>query len=145
MKWEHSLAVDAPASVVWDFTVDIDNLPSVTPTITSVERLDSGPLAVGSRARLKQPRQAPAVWTVTELDEGRAFVWQTRRLWLTMVGAHRIEDLGDSCRNTLTLELNGWGSRLLGALLGRTVRSTIATESTTLKAAAEAQVRRSVS
>ena len=140
MKWEHTLTVEAPAAVVWGLTVAIDNLPSVTPTVTSVERLDPGPLAVGSRARLKQPRQAPAVWTVTELDEGRAFVWQTKRLWMTMVGIHRIEDLGGgTSRSRLGLELNGWGSRLLGALMGSMIRTTIATENAGLKAAAEAQ------
>lgn len=140
MKWEHTLTVDAPADVVWRITVDIDNLPSVTPTISGVERLDQGPLTVGSRARLKQPRQSPAVWTVTELDDGRTFIWQTKRLWMTMVGSHRIEALDTGCRNTLALELKGFGSRLLAAMIGKTVRTAIATESAGLKTVAEAEV-----
>jgi len=36
--------------------------------MTSVERLDDGPITLGSRARVKQPGQRPAVWTVTELE-----------------------------------------------------------------------------
>lgn len=138
MRWEHAETIDAPAHVVWRITADIDGLPAVTPTVLSVERLDQGPMAVGSRVRLKQPRQSPAVWTVTRLEEGRVFVWQTRRLGVTMVGSHHVEDLGDTCRNTLAVELTGRGSRLLGALIGGRVRAAVATESAGFKRVAEA-------
>lgn len=141
MKWEHAETIDAPAAVVWRITADIAGLPAVTPTVLSAERLDQGPVAVGSRARLKQPRQSPAVWTVTRFDEGQAFVWRTKRLGMTMVGSHHLEDLGDACRNTLALELTGWGSRLLGALIGGQVRASIATENAGFKKVAEAEVR----
>lgn len=141
MRWEHAQTIDAPAERVWAVTVDVDGLPSVTPTVTSVERLDQGTLTVGSRVRLKQPRQSAAVWTVTELDEGRSFVWQTKRLGMTMIGIHAIEELdASSCRNILALELTGWGSRLLGALIGKSVHTAIATESAGFKATAEGSV-----
>lgn len=137
MKWQHSLTIKAPAAKVWDLTIDVSNLPSLTPTMQQVERLDDGPLAVGSRTRIKQPMQAPAVWTVTRIDPGRTFVWQTKRLWLTMSGVHELEDLGAECRNTLSVELTGPGSRLLGLLVGATVRKAIGTENAGFKSAAE--------
>jgi uncharacterized membrane protein len=138
MKWEHAVTIDAPAERVWTLTVDVETLPSVTPTVTSVLRLDEGPLALGKRTRLKQPGQAAAVWTVTRFEPTGTFAWQTKRLWLTMVGTHRIEDLGDSCRNTLSLELTGPGARLLGALIGKSVLKAISTENAGFKAVAEA-------
>jgi uncharacterized membrane protein len=140
MRWEHAETIDAPADAVWRITADIAGLPAVTPTVLAVERLDQVPLAVGSRVRLKQPRQTPAVWTVTRFDEGSAFVWQTKRLGMTMVGSHHIEDLGETCRNTLAVELTGWGSRLLGALIGGQVRTAIAIESAGFRKVAESEV-----
>jgi uncharacterized membrane protein len=138
MKWENTATIEAPAATVWRLTVDVTNLPSLTPTMRRVELLDSGPLRVGSRARIAQPGQLPAVWTVTELDDGRVFAWQTKRLWLTMAGAHRIEDLGAQSRNTLSLDLRGPGARLLGLLIGGMIRKSISTENAGFKRAAEA-------
>lgn len=131
------MKIEASADTVWRLTIDVTNLPSLTPTMRKVERLEDGPLRVGSRTRIKQPLQSPAVWTVTRIEPGREFVWETRRLWLRMVGAHRIEDLDDACRNVLSLELVGPGSGLLGALIGPAVRKAIATENAGFKAAAE--------
>lgn len=131
------MTIAAPADTVWRLTTDVTNLPSLTPTMQKVERLDDGPLQVGSRTRIKQPGQSAAVWTVTRIEPGSEFVWETKRLWLRMVGGHRIEDLDGSCRNVLSLELTGPGSGLLGALIGSTVRKAIATENAGFKTAAE--------
>src|SRR5215213_5897034 len=78
MHLEHRLEIDTPASVVWDLTVDVERWPETTPTMTSVERLDDGPLGVGSQARIKQPAQRPTVWTVTRFEPGRHFAWATK-------------------------------------------------------------------
>lgn len=139
MKWENAVTIEAPAETVWDLTLDVSNWPSLTPTMQKVERLDPDPLAVGSRTRIKQPQQSRAVWTVTRIDEGREFVWQTRRLWMTMVGAHQLEDLGGRCRNTVSVEITGPGSGLLGALISGVVSKAIGTENAGFKTAAEAR------
>ena len=139
MDLRDDLEIAAPASAVWALTVDVESWPEVTPTVTSVERLDDGPLAVGSRARVKQPRQRAAVWTVTQLDDGTLFEWSTRSMGMTMTGGHRIEPLGaDRCRNVLTLTATGPTATLLGWLLARPIRQAIATENAGIKRAAEA-------
>ncbi|HRE03530.1 MAG TPA: SRPBCC family protein, partial [Ilumatobacteraceae bacterium] len=71
----NSIVIAAPAAVVWNLTIDVANWPSVTPTMTSVERLDDGPFGIGSKARVKQPMQRPTTWTVTEFDPERRFAW----------------------------------------------------------------------
>jgi hypothetical protein len=82
------------------------------------------------------------VWTVTRLDEGREFVWETTRLGLTMTGSHVMEQLGDNCRNTLTIDVQGRGAALFGRLFGRAIRKALATENSGFRAKAEELSRR---
>src|SRR5262245_6711692 len=114
MRWENTVEIAAPVDVVWNLTLDVEKWPSITPTMTRVVRLEDGPMRVGSRARIKQPRQSEAVWTVTRVEDRREFTWQTPRWGMTMVGSHRLEPMGDHCRNTLTLDVTGPGSGLFG-------------------------------
>jgi uncharacterized membrane protein len=137
MRWEDTVTIEAPAEVVWDLTLDIASWPGITPTMTSVERLDEGPMHVGSSARVKQPRQTAAVWTVTRLEPGRGFTWQTRRMGMTMTGSHMVEPVGDHCRNTLSIDVEGRGSVLFGRMFGRMVATAIATENAGFRAKAE--------
>jgi hypothetical protein len=125
---------------VWELTEDVERWPQLTPTITSVERLDGGPLRLGATARIKQPRQRPAVWTVIELDPPRRFAWATRVFTITMTGSHEIEPTPSGCRNHLAVELTGFGSTVFGKLFGRQLAAAIATENQGFKKAAEQSV-----
>jgi len=142
MRWETSLEIDAPAERVWDLTVDVAGWPAFTPTMQSVQRLDDGAFGMGSSARIKQPGQGPAVWTVTAFEPGRGFSWSTRRMGLTMTGGHRITPRDGGCVNTLSIELTGAGSRVMWLLLGGLMRRSISTENAGFKAKAEAQAGR---
>ena len=105
MRWTDVLRIDAPAEVVWRLTTDLDGLSAVMPTVRRSQRMDSGPVRVGSCARLTQPGGLSAVWTVVELDEGRRFVWRARLLGRTLTAVHLIEPDAGGCRNTVALEL----------------------------------------
>ena len=138
MELRDELVIDAPAAVVWALTVDVESWPQVTPTMSSVARLDDEPFGVGSRARVKQPRQRAAVWTVTRLEPESVFEWSTRTMGMTFTGGHHIEALGEGrCRNVLTLTATGPTATLLGWLLSRPMRQAIATENAGFKRAAE--------
>jgi uncharacterized membrane protein len=134
--------IDAPADVVWQLTLDVEQWPTLFPTVEHVQRLDDGSMRVGSTARIKQPGQSPAVWTVTELAPGSRFVWQARRPGMLMVATHEIvEEQGPdgvtACRNTLTLDLTGALGELVGRLLRSRLSAVLATENEGFRAAAE--------
>jgi uncharacterized membrane protein len=139
MHLEDRVTIAAPASRVWDLTVDVERWPEVTPTtMTTVERLDDGPLAAGSQARIKQPAQGARVWTVTRLEPGRNFAWATKALGMRMEGGHLVEGDGASCTNTLTLDVTGPLASTLGRLLSGQLRKAIVTENQGFKRVAEA-------
>lgn len=139
MHWEHTLEIDTPPESLWALTLDVESLPTISPTtMTRVERLAPGELRPGSRVRIKQPRQSARVWTVLETDAPRRFVWETRVGPATMVATHLIEPVGGGSRNTLLLDLTGPGSGVLGRLLGSTFAQVLATENAGFKRVAEA-------
>ena len=139
MSISHSIDISAPTATVWGLTVAVEGWPDVSPTtMTSVERLDNGPLQVGSTARIVQPRQRPSLWTVTQLEPGRVFVWTTRVVTVVTTAIHRIEPTPHGCRNTLSVELGGFGSGLVRRLVGRRIQEAIATENEGFRRAAEA-------
>jgi hypothetical protein len=128
MKIEHSLDIAASVESVWAATIDIESLPELTPTVTSVERLDSGPFTVGSRARLKQPAQGAKVWTVTNFEPNQYFAWETKIAGCRMIGSHTLTPITTGCRNDLCIAITGFGSGLIGRLAGASIRKALATE-----------------
>ena len=140
MRLQHEERIDAAVADVWELTIDVESLPSLTDTMTEVERLDSMPLTVGSRVRIKQPGQPARVWTVTELDPGRLFVWTTNAMGMTMTATHELHESGGATVNTLTLDLTGATASVFGRLLRRPLQKALATENAGFKQAAERQL-----
>jgi uncharacterized protein YndB with AHSA1/START domain len=117
---DFSIAVDitAPPDRVWAVMTDIERWPEWTPTVTRIQRLDHGPLAIGSRARIQQPRLPAAVWHVSELVEGRSFTWVTRSPGVRVIARHSVEPISQGARATLSVQFAG----LLGGLVARVTR-----------------------
>lgn len=138
MHVEHSLEIAAPIEKVWALTERVEGWPELTPTtMTSVERLDTGQLRAGSTARLKQPAQRAAVWTVTDATAPTSFSWYTKLGPVTMTASHALEPTATGCRNTLVVETEGFGSGLLGLVASRKIRHAIETENLCFQRAAE--------
>ncbi|ORV07004.1 SRPBCC family protein [Mycobacterium celatum] len=138
MRYVREETVHAPAQRVWQLLVDVAGWPNWTESMREITRLDDGPLAVGSRSRVTQPKGRPMVWTVTELEPLRNFTWVTRRPGLSFEALHLIEDTGDHVRTRLEFVATGplaWLASLLG---GSRVRTYVDMESAGLKRAAEA-------
>jgi hypothetical protein len=106
--------------------------------VTSVERLDDGPLRVGSRARVRQPRLPTAVWEVTELVPDRSFTWVARGPGIVTTGSHVVTPLdGDGVKATAALEQAGPLGSLMGRLTKRLTNEYLETEVRALKARIE--------
>ena len=105
--------------------------------MTSVQRMESGPFAVGSSARVRQPGLLPAVWRVTEFEDKRNFTWTTRTPGLCMSALHSIEPHGAGSRVALSLELTGLIAPLVSRLFGGLMERYITTESQGLKKRSE--------
>ena len=134
---ERTVAVAAPADRVWAVIMDVERWPERIPTVDAVELLDPGPLAVGSRVRLQQPRLPTAVWTVTELAEGSSFTWESRSPGVILTAAHTVESRADRSRLTLALTVSGPLAGI-GWLLSRSLTTRyVETEAASIKLAAE--------
>lgn len=137
MTLEDSIDIAAPADVVWAVTEDVERWPEWTPTMRSVRRVDTGPLAVGSSARIKQPGMPETVWTVTELVRGERFAWGGRALGIRMRATHELERDGSGTRNVLRIEMAGFVAALLAPFLRPAARRALRQENEGLKARCE--------
>jgi carbon monoxide dehydrogenase subunit G len=137
-RFQHAIAISAPPERVWEILVDVERWPDRIPTVDRVERLDDGPLAIGGRTRLAQPRLPEAVWTVTELTSGTAFTWTSTSPGVHITASHLVEPSLEGSRLTLTLHLAGWLAPA-GWLMTRSLsKRYVETEAASIKAAAEA-------
>ncbi|MEL6981935.1 MAG: SRPBCC family protein [Actinomycetota bacterium] len=137
MSIEHTIDIDAPVERVWELTLDVESWPEHTPTMTSVERLDDRPLAVGSTVRIKQPAQRARLWTVSHLEPNRRFAWSAKTMGTTMIATHELTPNGSGTTQTLRVEIEGKLSRFVQALVGRPIAKAIATENHGFKTVAE--------
>jgi uncharacterized membrane protein len=110
-----SVEIHATPEKVWSELIDVERWPEWTPSMTKVERLDTGPFGPGSRARIKQPKLLPMIWTVTDFRPGQAFSWSATATGITSVGEHELS-AGDGQVVTVTLRVRQSG--LLAPIVG---------------------------
>jgi hypothetical protein len=116
MEFQVSVDIVAPPEVVWAVIKDGERWHEWTASVTSVRLLDQGPLRVGSRALIRQPRFPPAVWKVTTLEPGHRFVWKSGMPGMWVYGDHSVERIAGGTRATLRLSYDGMLARLMGRL-----------------------------
>ena len=109
-----------------------------TPTVTSVRRLDEGPLRQGSRAKISQPRIPETEYVVTELVPGRSFTWVATGPGVVTTARHDVEPLlGGATRVRLTVSQSGWLGAVMGLFYRRLTDRYLANEANGLKARCE--------
>jgi hypothetical protein len=121
---------------------DVKRWPEWAETVTSVTRLDEGPLTVNSRARVEQPRLPPTEYVVTELSPGESFTWVTTSPGVRTVARHDVEALPrGGTRVRLAVEQAGTLGKVTGRLLfKRLTQRYLASEAAGLKARSESAV-----
>jgi uncharacterized protein YndB with AHSA1/START domain len=134
MQFETSTDIDAAPGDVWMVLTDVERWPQWTTSMTSVQRLDEGPFAVGSRARVRQPRLPAAVWEVVDLEPERSFSWTARAPGITTTAEHRLTPrLGGGVGVTLSIGQRGPLSPLVALLTSRITRRYVHMEAEGLK------------
>ena len=109
----HSVEIPAPPPLVWSVMADVERWPEWTASISRVKMLSPGPLRVGSRVRIHQPKLPPAWWCVTELNAGTSFTWISHAPGVRVMASHQTKAIADGTRVTLSIRYEG----LLGAWL----------------------------
>jgi uncharacterized membrane protein len=135
--FETTIEIAAPPARVWAVMSDIGRWHEWTASITSVQRLDSGPLRVGSRARVKQPKLAASVFEVTSWNPERGFDWVTRSPGLQGLGRHLIEPTPGGSRVKLSVTFSGPLAGLIARFFGGLTTRYIGMEAEGLKRRAE--------
>jgi uncharacterized membrane protein len=115
-----TVEIPAPPPLVWTVLADVEHWPEWTASISRVKPLSPGPLQVGSRVRIHQPKLPAAFWRVTELNPGKEFNWVSRAPGLRVTAWHTVEASANGSRVTLCVHYNGllggWLARWTGAL-----------------------------
>jgi hypothetical protein len=138
MRIEQSVEINASPETVYGIMADVERWAEWTPSIVRIERLESGAFAVGSSARVWQPRSPAALWRVTQITPDRGFAWEAPRPGMYGWGGHYVEPMADGrSRATLTFEARGWLASLLWPFIGSTARKFVAWEAAGLKRRAE--------
>lgn len=137
VRFTTSIDVAASAERVWQVMIDVDRWQEWTPSIASIARIGGVPFGIGMRARIRQPKLPPAVWTVTDVRVGRSFSWESRNPVLLATGVHEVTPVGDGSRVTLSLTLEGMLSGVMGRLTGGLTQRYIEHEAAGLKQRSE--------
>ncbi len=137
MRHVVTTTIDAPADLVWRTVEDVEKWSDWTPTVIGIRRHDSGDLHEGSTAEVRQPKQPPRTWTVTELVEGRSFAWTSTSRGLRLYADHAVTaDPADGGATVveLTFGVDGPLAPLDALLGGKAIRTAVDTEAASLKA-----------
>jgi hypothetical protein len=120
---------------------EIERWPEWAATVTSVRRLDDGPLAVGSRIRMEQPRIPPTEYVVTELEPRRSFTLVDTGPGVRTTARHLLEELGTGgTRVTLGVEMAGPVGGVMGRVYRRLTDRYLTAEAEGIKARSEGRV-----
>jgi uncharacterized membrane protein len=132
-----AVEISAPPERVWEVMTDVERWPSWTASVTSVTRLDDGPLRVGARARIRQPRLSETTWTVTELRPGESFTWVATSPGVRITAEHQVRPAPSGAVVTLSVTQEGLLARLMSPFLAGLTDRYLAMEAAGLKARSE--------
>ncbi|HET9517058.1 MAG TPA: SRPBCC family protein [Actinoplanes sp.] len=138
MRFEHSIAIDAPRERVWDVLSDLEAWPQRIETVDLVEWLTPAPVSEGSRVRLKQPKLPEGIWEVTAWEPPSYFEYRQQTGGIVTRAGHRVDDLEHgSSRLTLTLQMGGLLAPVIGRFYKGLTNRYMAIEAQGMKRAAE--------
>lgn len=133
-KYSTSITINASQEAVWKVLSDISHWHEWTPTVSSVEVLNTPELKLNNRYKVVQPKLQPAEWTVTVLNPPSNFTWESKAPGMHMIAEHILTSKSTSQTElTLTFAFNGWLGKIVGAIYGKLSLEYIQTEAQSLK------------
>jgi uncharacterized protein YndB with AHSA1/START domain len=137
MRFERAVEIAAPPERVWAVLTDIKRWPEWTTSVTSAQHVGGTALALGSRARVVQPKLPPADFVVTAFEPRRRFAWKTGNAVVRAVADHVVEPRGTGSHAVLSVDFGGLLGWLAGWLTRKLTREYLALESEGLRLRAE--------
>lgn len=135
--FELTIEIAAPPARVWEVMTDIDRWHEWTPSITSIERLDNAPFAVGTRIRTRQPKLPAALWKITAIDPGKSFTWTSVAPGLKVDATHQVEPAEGGSHVTLSIDYSGMFGGMWERLTRDITKRYVGFEANGLKARSE--------
>src|SRR3954467_12334134 len=127
-----SITIDAPIEVVWSVFTDVERWPTWASSFTSVELID-GPMRLGAKARITQPRLPTVVWEVTQWEPGRSWTWTATGPGARTEASHVLTRAGNGTLAEQAITQRGPIGRLVAFLYRSLTRRYLAIEAAGLK------------
>ena len=137
-----SVDISASPEIVWQVMRDAERWHEWTASVTSIRVLGNQPLAVGTRAVIRQPGFPPAVWKVIELEPGRGFTWKSGLPGAWVYATHSVDPTNTGSHVTLRLRYEGVIGRLLARMTTNITNEYLAMEAAGLKQRSEERERK---
>ena len=140
MIFEKTITIKAPVYVVWEVMRHVESWSEWTPTITSIEKLTSGPLREGSYLRIQQPKLQEATWKVFKLEDYKGFSMCKGNFFLKVVLGHELQQTENGTRVLLSVSFSGLLAKPVGKRYGPMMEDYLAAEANGLKKRSESAV-----
>ena len=131
-----SIMIDAPIDVVWSVFMDVERWPTWASSFTSVELID-GPMRLGAKARIRQPRLPTVVWEVTRWEPGRSWTWTATSPGARTEASHLLTRSGERTIAEQSIIPSGPLGRLAAFIWRSLTREYLAIEAAGLKQRSE--------
>lgn len=141
MVLEDTIEINAPADRVWQVIIDVEAWPKWAPAMERIWREDSGDFKLGSTALIKQKQMPETRWTVTEMNPGHSFSWQTCVMGMDMIATHIITPGEREVTSLLRIEMDGLTIKLLGFIIKPLVAYSLKEENQGLKQYCESSLQ----
>jgi uncharacterized membrane protein len=137
-----SVTIDAPIDIVWSVFTDVERWPTWASSFTSVDLID-GPMRLGAKARIRQPRLPTVVWEVTTWEPGRSWTWAATGPGARTEASHVLTSSGNSTLAEQSIVSCGPIGRLMAFVWRSLTRRYLAIEAAGLKQRCEQMAARS--
>ena len=133
MQLEVNTSTAASPEQIWPVLNDVEHWHEWTPSIISIQRLESGPFGLGSTVRIRQPKLPEMVWRVTDFQPQRGFVWETRNWGAHTIGEHWITPHSGGSELLLRVRQSGLLVPIFAPWISKLTRSYMEMEAQGLK------------